>query len=235
MLDANGNYVYAFYIAPQNMGDEIAFSLMLADTELENKSYSFLTYCNNMMNKGNAELDQLLKDTLAYGAAAQVYAGHKTDALVNAGVSGATEYTALTADANKLTYTKNDAYTGTMALTKVGMFFDYQNVLSCVVKADDASAIAIAVNDVAVELVAGENLIDLGDGTYRVLAKALNATEIASDEIYTITVSDGAALVATLTYNAESYVYTMQGLDDEMGALVKALYNYSLSAIAYVA
>ena len=232
--DAEGNYVYAFYIAPQNMGDEIAFSLKLAGDELEEKTYSFLTYCNNMMNKGNAELDQLLKDALAYGAAAQVYAKHKTDALVNAGITGASEYTALSATANKLTYTKNDGYTGTMALTKVGMFFDYQNVLSVVVKADNAASIKVAVGGVAVALVEGENLIDLGDGSYRVLAKALNATEIASSDAYTITVSDGETLVGTLTYNAQSYVYTMQNLDNAMGALAKALYNYSLSAIAYV-
>ena len=232
--DANENLVYVFHIAPQNMGDGISFSLVLGEQEQDTiADYSFLIYCNNMMGKGDAKLDQLLKDALEYGAAAQTYKNYKTGSLVNAGISGATVYADLGAEANVLNFAANGGYTGAVELTKVGMYFDYNNRLSFVIEnvADiDTISVTVGGNDLVLD---ESNTVDLGGNSYRIYFKDLLATDICSATSQTVVVSDGGTAVGTLTYNARSYVYAKQGLDNNMGALAKALYNYSLSAAAY--
>ena len=172
--DANENLVYVFHIAPQNMGDGISFSLVLGEQAQDTiADYSFLTYCNNMMGKGDAKLDQLLKDALEYGAAAQTYKNYKTGSLVNAGISGATVYADLGAEANVLNFAANGGYAGAVELTKVGMYFDYNNRLSFVIEnVADINTISVTVggNDLALN---ESNTVDLGGNSYRIYFKDL--------------------------------------------------------------
>ena len=243
-VDSDGNLCYAFHIAPQNMNDEITVTVDFYGVEQSQlEDYTFRSYCTTMLAKTNSELgltaakktqlDQLLKDMLAYGAAAQTYKGWHTDSLANEGISGASVYSNLGESANTLAYTKNGGYSGDVALSKVGMYFDYNNRLSLVLTGvADMSNIGITVGGNALTLEENVNYIEL-DGSYRIYFKDLTAADICSGTGYTVVISDGGTTVGTLTYSAKSYVYMMQGRTDNMGALAKALYNYSVSAVAY--
>ena len=81
------SYIFAFEgLAPQCMGDNIRAVLVIDNKPVSMKeTYSALDNCKNLLGKHGDKVDQLIYDLLAYGAAAQEYAGYKTNALVNAG------------------------------------------------------------------------------------------------------------------------------------------------------
>ena len=76
-------------IAPKDVGDTIYFAVYakLADgtyTYTSLISYSPKTYAYNQLKSGSTEMRPLVVAMLNYGAAAQIYFGYKTDALMNA-------------------------------------------------------------------------------------------------------------------------------------------------------
>ena len=78
------------------------------------------------------------------------------------------------------------------------------------------------------------SMIKISGSTVTIYTDAIAATNL--DDVYTVTVYNGATAGASFTYSVKSYVYAFQsaiGEDEDQVLLVKALYNYGLSAKAY--
>ena len=196
-----------------------------ADTLVGQKGATLTVVEKSADAVANEKLTALVADMLTYGAEAQKYTGFKTDALVDAKVTAATKYTALTAESAHSLVTAEGVTLGETRLTSVNAWFDSTNKLIVKYTVADGETALIAVDGVAV---AG-TLVEGTENTY-VVEIAVSAVDFSKD--YVITISIGGTLVQTLTFSVEAYVYAMQD-NASIGALVKALYNYGLSAAAY--
>ena len=73
-------------------------------------------------------LKTLIADLLEYGAAAHIFTGYKTNALVNDGIIGATEYVEISSDAINRTIVNNNVVSG-VGFEGAALFFDSVNTL----------------------------------------------------------------------------------------------------------
>ena len=211
-------------IAPQYMGDNIKAELIVDDVcvaELDN--YSILTYCNNKLaNNPSSELATLIADILEYGAAAQLYLNYKTDSLVNEGVSGKTEFVSISStDKLKETINKVEGFD----IYSAGVYFYYSN--NVYIKFNAGENFKVTINDVD----ATETVQEIDNG-YILYSDMISATNF--DNIYTFKLYDGETLVQTFNYSIKSFVYSFQNTSKSVGLIAKALYNYGLSAKAYI-
>jgi len=256
-VKSGSQYTYTFKgVAPQCMGDNICAELVLNGEVLASKpTNSVKSYCSKLMSYSAAQLGMsaskyaamktAIADLLEYGSQAQLYKGYKTDALVNAGVTGQTTFQTLTTtDKTSTTSTSGD-----VALTSVGVFFDYVNSLYIDFKAvgmTESNFYVMATNS----RTGAQTKYTLSDCTvtsaansrYRLNLDPVHATGF--NDCYTIELfvkGSGTTYTAvqTLTYSIRSYVYSMQSKTDGTGALTqmaqlsRATYNYGLSASAY--
>ena len=227
----NGYYYHEYKftleeIAPQCMGDNIKAELVVnGETVVTKESYSVETYLNSLANKNqnDTKLLTLIEDMLDYGAAAQKYVGHKNNDLVSDGVTD-DEWTDLTADAD-MTLVSADGLGGTK-FTAMNAWFDNVNKLYVKYTVAEGDAATVAINGTVVT----GTLVDGTENTYIVYTDAISAVNFTDDYLFTLTVGD--VVMQTLTCSIESYVYAMQN-DATIGELVKALYNYGMSAEAY--
>ncbi len=256
--EEDGVYVYAFQkVAPQCMGDNIKAELVLGDTVLDVKEeYSVKTYCENTLAKSAAELEMsaekyvalrtLIADMLEYGAKAQLYRSYKTNALVNEGVTGKTEFVELTSEHQK--YIDETGLDG-VEMTGVGVYFDYTNSLYLKFTApnmteDDFYILAYnEATDEEIEYTLSDcTLISEETSTYLLIMDPCLAT--GYNDLYYIDLyapnSRGRVVVQqSLEYSMASYVYSMQNKTDNNGELTpmanlaRATYNYCISATAY--
>ncbi len=211
-------------IAPQHMGDNVKAELIVDGVVMAEKDdYSILTYCKNILaDNPSTELATLVADMLEYGASAQLYTKYKTDALVNEGITGKSEFTAVSST-DKLKETIN-AVEG-FDIYSAGVYFYYSN--NVYVKFNAGENFKITINDVD----ATENVQEIDDG-YILYSDIISATNF--DDVYTFKLYSGETLVQTFSYSIKSFVYSFQNQTSSVAVIAKALYNYGLSAIAYI-
>lgn len=232
-------YVYSFTdIGPQAMGENIKAELVLDGEVIASKDeYSVAQNLKRLLAKSADELGlseakygamkTLIADLLAYGAASQIYTGHNTDALVNEGIEGASEFVALGDEWDKLPTESTDE---TVELLGAGLYFTNTNKLYFRFAASDITEenFAVKIGDEAYTLsdFAGSN------GNYVLYTEDILATEL--DTLYTVELVKNGETVQTLEYGVFAYIYDMQNSENEaMANVVKTLYNYSVSADAY--
>ena len=231
-------------ISPQCIGDEMDIELIFnGETVAIQSDYSLLKYCNAVLSSTPEELGishakfnalkPLIADLLEYGAAAQVFVGYKTDALVNAGITGATEFVEISSDEINRTIVTNNAVSG-VSFSGASLFFDSVNKLSFRFTAPNAESVKILINDVEAIFTATAEA-----NTYVAYTDAIYASNF--DKVYTVKLYSGDTLVQTLTYDTAAYIYVMQNKTVEGGSelspmalLARATRNYALSASAYV-
>ena len=232
-------YVYAFTgIGPQAMGVNIKAELVLDGEVLASKDeYSVEQNLKNLLGKSAEALGlttgkyeamkTLIADLLAYGAASQIYVDYNTDALVNAGVEGASALKTLGDEWNKLPTESTDE---TIDLISAGLFFTNTNKLYFLFKAE-----GITENNFKVKVNNEEYTLsdfEAYESNYVLFTDDIVATEL--DTVYTVELVKNGETVQTLEYGVYAYIYDMQNSDNEaMATLVKTLYNYSVSADAY--
>lgn len=225
-IEADGLYRFDFVkIAPQCMGDNVKAELVIDGAVKDVKdNYSVLIYLQNLLsNNPSNELATLIADILEYGAAAQNYKNYKTDDLVNADNSGATEFTELTQTDRNVT--ENSVKEG-FSMINPGCYFDYANRLY--IKFNAGEGYKVTINDVDFT----EN-VKVENGVYVLYSQDIYATEF--DKVFTFKLYDGETLVQTATYSVKSFVFSKQNDTEDIATanLAKALYNYGLSAKAY--
>lgn len=221
-------YVFVFDgVAPQNIGDNISATLVLNGKNCATKTdYTIAEYLKNISKKtASSALKTLVADILEYGAAAQLYVGYKTDALVNADNSGMTEFTVLTSAYEK----ELSASTSDIALVAAGINFANVNRLYYKVKATSVSGVSIRIGDESY------TKLESSGEYYIVYTNAVAPTYF--DTVYTVELQVNGSTVQTLKYSVAAYVYSMQNNTDNanMAGLAKALYNYGVAARAYAA
>lgn len=240
-------------IAPQCMGDEIKAELLVGGEVIDTlESYSVKAYADAML--GNIEkkaiegytdaqyaaLGTLIADMLAYGAAAQQYVGYKTDAPVNAGIEGASEYVPVT---EELAAVCGDSTSDSLYFASAGVRFDYVNYVFVKINAASGEGVVIKVTDksgATVEYALSDCTPTSEEGTYILYTEAIAPTEYG--DAYTIELCKGGEVVQTLEYSVSAYVYYAQNLTDaqsgeptDMAILARALHSFGVSAAAYKA
>ncbi len=82
----DGNYEFSVSLGAPEMTEDITLTLTSGDTKLLEKVYSVQDYAHYLLeNNYTDETKALAKEMLNYGAKAQLYFGHKTDDLADAG------------------------------------------------------------------------------------------------------------------------------------------------------
>lgn len=255
----NGNeYKFPFQgVSPQCMGDNIKAELILNGEVLDAcETYSVKEYCENtlaktaeelgMSTEKHAALQTLIKDMLVYGAKAQLYRDYKTDALVDANVTGSA-FTKLTETAKEIYETDLEG----VEVVGLGVYFDYVNSMYVRFTAPGMTEKNFKI--VLTEADNEENVMEytLADcmavegqaDTYLLVLEPSMATEYDAVwyiDLYTVS-GRKTTCVQYNTYSITSYVYAMQDRTTDgvtlspMAQLARAVYNYGLAANAYAA
>ncbi len=233
----DGTHTFIFEgVTPQCFGDNISATLTatLGDETFTDEiaEYSVRTYCVNQLVKDNisVELRTLLSDVLAYGAAAQTYVGYKTDALVNVGDD--------IVEPTYSTYTQIEGYApvfsgeaaespcwiaaGLKLTNSVAMTFRFY------AEKTDGLTVTVSVNGRAEEFTEF-TAVEGKENVYEVTFAGIQANEF--NDAVTASFSNGGN---TVSYSVNTYVCAKQADSNaNLAALVKALYNYGVSAAAY--
>ena len=194
-------------INPQCMGDEIDAYLLLDGEEKANK----LDYTveENLLAlrekyKDDTALVALVNDILAYGSAASEYKGYG---------SMTDDYVSSDREIPTTNVAPSDAFTG------YTVTFGQMNYIKIRVNLADGNTLYLGETDITNELV---------DGIY----KTAGIAPTDFDNVFNFTVKNGDETVATFALSVNDYISAMQN-DASIGNLVKALYNYGVSAEVY--
>lgn len=234
----NGRLCFVYTgIMPQCMGDSITAVLHASRNGKEVTdtvaNYSVKQYCINQLTNhpDDTALKTLLSDLLCYGAAAQQYTNYRTDSLVTSGLD-------LTPSAFSEISNKTASFTGTAdtAVDWIGAGLILGNSVSMrLTFAADSTEnlnITVAINGREQSFTA-EDFTNAGGGKYYIDFCGINADEF--DDAVTASFSrSGKSVGRVLSYTVNAYVCSTQNSDNaSLQTLVKALYNYGVSALAY--
>lgn len=230
-------------IYSQYMADIITMKVMDGETVLAESTYSLRQYFNDlyastaaalrMSDEQFTALKKLMADILEYGAMAQNYSQYKTSDLANNPAWVATEKTqTFTAPASAAAITKhgtaaNRFKSATLILT------NFVSIKFSVV-ADAATKVVISNSDASVtRTFALADCEKDGTGAYEVRFGGLAATEF--DTVWNASLEDeGGTVYCSVTYSVNSYVASTCGSEEAvLAGIVKAAYNYGVSADAY--
>lgn len=234
-VEDDGTHAFAFEgVNPQCMGDNIEATLTVTVDGITytcaKAEYSVRTYCVNKLADETitGAARKLISDTLAYGAAAQTYVGYKTNELVNTGddilnpdYSSFTSLSGLGASFEG-TAAENICWTGaSLKLTdNVGMTFRFY--------AESIEGLSIDVEINGREERFSE-FASVGDDLYEITFYGIKATEFG--DTVSASFSTGGN---TVNYSVNAYVCAKQADGNTaLANLVKALYNYGVSAEAF--
>lgn len=214
--NADGFYVFILEgINPQCMGDSIRAMLYYNETEVtshgceDGKEYSVEKNLLNLLAKhpDDAALVALIKDTLAYGEAASAYKDHQT-------MTGNT-YTENSSNREILdaTVTPSGAFTGYTVV------FGQVNFIKVSVALETGYTLFLDGTDITTQLV---------DGIFK--TDGIAPTNF--DKKFTFEIKNGDTSVQTFAVSVNDYIGAQKD-SATMGNLVKALYNYGVSAKVY--
>ena len=249
-----GEVYYGFIytgIAAKEMGDTLTARLEFTRDGIFYSgtvdTYSLKAYAmERLENSTNAEFKTLLVDLLNYGAAAQIYFGYRTDALVNADLPA--EQKALATHASNLPAAaengsgENVTYPASIA----GKNILFGNRITLLVatsfgRDSDLDGISLRIRYTDIDGNAVEKSIDGKDFVYRddvngftAYFDGLKASEFRTSLELTL-VKDGKAISETVTYSLDTYVQNRlaASTDANFKALLEATLNYADSAKEY--
>lgn len=177
------------------------------------------------------KLKALAVDMLYYGEAIQtkyIQSGFTpvTDGLTDAQKACATAFKPLdkSADTRKISGAKSDEFTWVNA----GVRFDYNVSLYFTIKPTSENAkLSLKVGDDVV------SAYEVDGETRKYRYEKVGVLDF--NKVYTINIVNeaGEAIGETLSYSVNGYVYAKQSDTADMAAVVKAVYNYGVSAYAY--
>jgi len=175
----------------------------------DGKEYSVEKNLLNLLEKykDDAALVALIKDTLAYGEAASAFTGHQT-------MTGNT-YTENSSNREipDATVTPNGAFTGYTVV------FGQVNFIKVRVALADGYTLYLDGTDITTQLVGG-------------IFKTDGIAPTNFDKKFTFEIKNGDTVVQTFAVSVNDYIGAQKN-SATMGNLVKALYNYGLSAHIY--
>ena len=236
-----GNYVFVYSgINPQCIGDTFTATLYATNDGTEEsvsvQIYSVRHYCVNKLADGTIsdELRTLLSDLLAYGEAAQIYTGYKTNALVTDGddisdpmysfLFYLTGYSArFVGAADEHTRWVNAGLTLTNSVAVTFRFY-----------AEDTDGLTVTVGiNGRTRTYSAFNAVAGKANTYEITFDGVSAEEFA-DEVSASFARNDTAIGNSLYYSVNAYAQSnLNSSNSDLSYLVAALYNFGVSARAY--
>jgi len=235
---------YAVYryddVLPQNMGDTVTAKLYVGGVLKDTQTYSVKSYAQYMLRYGGStELKTLVSDILAYGAAAQAHDPNNSDAPVTDGVKGyapSSEPTVLrtladySVEANlKESNSEKRVFArfeqaGLLLGNSIQMYFDVS------IDSYDSNATYTA----KLRIGGREEVVSLtkNGSYYRAVFSTVRASELFDTADVGIYKND-SRISGTAHYSVANYL-SAQKDNAEIASLVKAIYNYGLSARKYI-
>ncbi|MBQ6431658.1 MAG: InlB B-repeat-containing protein, partial [Oscillospiraceae bacterium] len=233
------NYVFTYTgINPQCMGDNVSATLYATKNDVEESNtqstYSVRQYCVNKLadNTISANLRTLLSDMLVYGAAAQTYMGYHTNALVNSGsdIINPTCSTFVNLSGNAASF--DGAADANIFWLSAGLTLTDSVAMTFRFHADDVSdlTVYVTINGRTQEFT---EFTAAGEGVYEVSFTGISAEEFG-DTVTAVIERDDEQIGNELSYSVNAYVQSKQADSNAaLAALVKALYNFGASAVAF--
>ncbi len=223
-------------IEPQGMGDSITATVYatqngatVSDTVAE---YSVRKYCVDLLeNTEDAVLIALLSDLLTYGAAAQTYTGHNTNSLVTSGLElTPSTFSAISGKAVAFGGTDSESVDWIDARLILSNMLAIR--LSFFAESTEGLTVTAAINGRS-QTFDEDDFGEGGNGTYYVDFHNIKATEFDEDVAASFALN-GEPCGRTVTYSVNTYVCDTQNDENtSLRTLVRALYNYGVSAAAY--
>ena len=224
----SGEYVFAFdRIPPSKMDAVVKAELILinkdgTETVLAVKEeYSISEYCKDAKeaNPEDEALNLLLDDLADYKKAAEDY-----EKGISADLSDSA-WTPLT----DTDFSLSDPVAENTRFTAAGVRFGYVNRLFFKFKTDDPDSVTVTI-DGKTYTKESFSLVEGTENTYIIYTDGINATEF--DKVFDVRLVVNGEEVQKLEYSVNSYVESKQD-DPEIGALVRALYNYGKASELY--
>lgn len=209
-------------LAAAQMTDDIVVTISNDGAALLEETYSILKYARYLLDGDyNSKTKNLANAVLNYGANAQLYFGHNTDNLANAGLTApeAVEIPEINTENMISGSVPGINYYGAslVYVSKVAVrFYFYVN------------------GDISNYTFSAGNAPVYKDGKYYVEVSGINPQDYAKDIV--LTVSDGENEM-TVTYSPMYYLGRMYGKTENQSLknLLVAMYQYHLAAVKYVA
>lgn len=215
----NGNYLLSADIFAAQMNELIIVMVMNGRDIGSTATYSVRQYCDTILaDEKHSQYHALVKEMLNYGAMAQRYFGYDPENPANTGITGtaAEEIPESTVQMSAGGRISGVTYYGASLLyrDKIAVRFYFTgDVAGCTVSDAKGNAYTLAEKD-------GMYYVEVGD----ILPQDL-------DESICLTVTDQAGNAITVTYSPMNYIVRMsQKGNENLKALLKALYNYHLAA-----
>lgn len=230
-------YLFVFPdISPQCMADTVCARLRIQYGRYIwslSKNYSIRQYCTGMLS--SKALRPLLSDLLAYGAAAQNYMSYSTDNLVtkNLGTNyKPSTFPGLTGKTVSFTgeQDENTCWINASLVLKNDVAARFGFVTDDV----DGLTVEVSINGRTRMYTPAEFGTENG-GSYFITFDGIKATEF-DDTVTATFYRNGVQIGAAVNYSVNTYICAKQNdADQNLQALVRALYNYGASAAAYAA
>jgi len=227
-------------IAPQELNVNITADVYIDGQKVDTKTdFSVVEYCKKLLSRTPeqlglseekyAQLEQLIADLIAYGAAAQDYTNYNTAS--KPFIEGITpsSFTPIPSKDSTVTPSSVDG----LNFTSATLYFYNVNNLLFEFRAADISGVTAKINGKNVEYI----LKDADNNIYEIKSDDIYAIEFK--DIYTVELYKDGVLAQTLTYGVKSYIYAKQSQTDAngnptpMAILAQRTWNYGLSAIAF--
>ncbi len=232
-------YVFDFTgVLPQNMRNAITVTLYADGTEVDKlENYTIAEYLKDLVEADGSSdaLKTLAVDLLYYGSAAQTYAEYKTTALAADVLTS--EQKALRSANTLSSYTAQKAFSGdeNANYTWDSVSMTLENAFVLELKANVSST-----ENLTVEITINGNTdtfsgLTATDGVITMQYDNISALETTQAITAVIKVSD-AQVGQTLTYSLGDYLKEVSETDnisDALADLVRSIYSYGVSAIAY--
>lgn len=247
-VSTDGKWLFEYpSIYSQFMNTTITLELLDDENEtLETKTYSIKAYCDGVHELGQtaegleslgmtaekfALLDTLMADMLEYGAAAQIYTGRDTNNPANASAWVSTaktqSFTAPASDTTSSAHSQTDKIRSASIRIKNDVGFLIR------VSAENATKLIISDGENEAVYNLATDALSEGSAVYRIIGAGMLATDF--DTVYTFTLADDSVTYHTVTYSVNSYVASKcNNSNAALSGIVRALYNYGVSAEAYI-
>lgn len=221
----DGYYVFAADVAAAQMTDTVTLQLVVGEEKGEIYSYSVIQYAQAVLaNESLSSYHALVKEMLNYGAAAQTYFNYNTENVIDktlyAGAGAQNVDAAAAPEMGVDSKVAGVSFYGATLLfkskTTVRFYFTVNG----------------SINDYTFKR--GEQTLkaEKKDGLYYVEVADINPQ--ALNETVAITVTCGEEIL-TVSYSPMNYIVRMSEKgSDNLKALMKAMYNYHLTAKALV-
>ncbi len=231
------NYSFEFKnITPKEIGDNISATLTVGNATATKSNYSIAEYCKNELvdpnNAGNTDLLTLLSDILAYGVAAQAYWGEGTAI----DTSSITNYAPSTFTTVPVSDKLIGESSSEVKISALNLWFRDLNKIIYRVEVADANLenVKVEIYDSANQLVGtvnGNSFVKIADNQYKCYTPGISALNFG--EVYTAILYENDLEVQAVEYSINSYVSSKHDDGNALAELVKALYNYGASTVAY--